>query len=350
MVMEKFDECIIHIGTEKTGTSTLQKFFRTNELNLARNSIFYPKTFGEENHVKLYVYACDSKKKDTQKLVFGLTTPQKVEDFRKKLIEAFREEIKDQNCKRLLISTEFFHSRLTTNEELTFLKDFLDEFTKSYKIIVYLRSQIELATSEYSEMLKDGETRISILPNVDENNLHYNYEKLLQQWEKFFGRNNITPRIFSKNDLLNEDVKKDFINYLGLDWDEFQDVKNQNLSLNAETQLFLLAINPFLPFSIDGKINPNRRGLVRALMQKGTGEGLLPTREEVEKFLKIFSNSNENVQKKWFPDRNELFEININKYPVEPYKVKDYNFAFKIFSDLWSTQLRNKNPLESTKR
>jgi len=46
-------------------------------------------------------------------------------------------------------------------------------------------------------------------------------------------------------------------------------------------------------------------------------------------------------KKKWFPDRNELFKINFNKYPEEPYNIKDYNFAFKIFSKLWSTKLEN---------
>ncbi len=226
----------------------------------------------------------------------------------------------------------------------------MDEFTKSYKIIVYLRSQIELAISEYSEVLKSGGTRISILPDIDENNLYYNYEKLLQRWEKFFGRDSITPRIFSKNELLNGDIKKDFTNYLGLNWDDFQDVENANMGLNAETQLFLLGINPFLPFYIDGKLNQNRRRLTWALRQMRGGEGLLPTREEAIRFDKIFSNSNENVRKKWFPNRKELFRVDFNKFPEEPYIVKDHNFAFKIFSDLWSTRLQDKDPLLPTKK
>ena len=134
--MKKFDECIIHIGTEKTGTTTLQRFFRRNELNLAKKNIFYPKTFGKGNHRQLYVFASNEQKKDNRKLDLGLTTPKKVENFRKNIIKSFHEEIKDHNCKKLLLSTEFFHSRLTSDEELKFLKDFLDEFTKSYKKLV----------------------------------------------------------------------------------------------------------------------------------------------------------------------------------------------------------------------
>ncbi len=337
---KEFDECIIHIGTEKTGTTTLQKFFRQNELNLDKNHIFYPKTFGNDNHGKLFVFASYSKKIDSLKLMLGLNNLQEVEIIKKKLISSFHEEIKNQNCKKLLLSTELFHSRLTNNEEIKFLKNFLDDFTKSYKIIVYLRSQIDLATSKYSELLKDGEMGISILPDVEENNQYYNYEKLLARWEKVFGRDNINVKIFSENNLIGGDIKKDFINYLNLNWNDFQEVENINLSLNSETQLFLLGINPYLPALIDGKVNLSRRILKRSLLQNTIGKGLLPTREEALRFFNIFRNSNENVRKKWFPGREKLFDIDFNKFPNETCTIKDHSFVFKIFADLWSSNLQ----------
>jgi len=316
--MKKIDECILHIGTIKTGSTTLQKFFRMNESNLAKKDIFYPKTFGDRTHMKLFAYSCEPQRRNPQKLNFGLTNAQKVEVFRNKIWKSFCQEIKNNDCNKLLLSSEDLSSHLRSNEEVKFLKKFLDNFVNTYKVIVYLRPQHELGISRYSEILKAGGTRRSILPETDENNLFYNYEKLLERWEKIFGMKNIFPRIFSKKELLNGDIKRDFVDYIGLDWNDFKDVENQNLSLNVETQLFLLEINPFLPLFIGDKLNMKRAHIVNLLFRNGRGKGLMPTREEAVNFFKIFSSSNEQVRKKWFPNRKELFEVDFSKYPEKP--------------------------------
>ena len=316
--MKKIDECILHIGTEKTGTSTLQKFFHNNESNLAKKDIFYPKTFGARNHTKLFAYACEPQRRHPLKLRLGLTNVQQVEVFRNEIWKSFCQEIKNNDCNKLLLSTEFLSSGLKSYEEVKFLKNFLDNFVNTYKVIVYLRPQHELAISRYSNMVEVGGTRRSILPETDENNLFYNYEKLLELWGKIFGMKNIFPRIFSKKELLNGDIKRDFVDYIGLDWNDFKDVENQNKNLDVETQLFLLEINPFLPLFIGDKLNMKRIHIVDLLSRNGRGKGLMPTREEAVNFFKIFSSSNEQIRKKWFPNRTELFEVDFSKYSEKP--------------------------------
>ena len=83
-------------------------------------------------------------------------------------------------------------------------------------------------------------------------------------------------------------------------------------------------------------MNKERARIVNLLYRNGRGKGLMPTREEAVNFFKIFSSSNEQVRKKWFHNRKELFEVDFSKYPEKPYCVKDYTFAFKIFAELWS--------------
>ena len=316
--MKKIDECILHIGTSKTGTTTLQKFFRVNESNLAKKDIFFPKTFGAQNQVKLFAYACEPQKRHSQKLRLGLTNVQQVEVFRNKIWKSFCQEIKNNDCNKLLLSTELLSSHLRSNEEIKFLKNFLDNFVNTYKVIVYIQPQHEMAISAYTNMVQNGGTRKSILPEPDENNFDLNYEKLLERWGKIFGMKNIFPRIFSKKELFNGDIKRDFVDYFGLDWNDFEDVENENMSLNVETQLFLLEINPFLPLFIGDKLNMKRAHIVNLLSRNGRGKGLMPTREEAVNFFKIFSSSNEQVRKKWFPNRKELFEVDFSKYPEKP--------------------------------
>ncbi len=52
-------ELYLHIGTEKTGTTSVQKFFRANREVLAQNGIIYPLAPGKQNHMGLAASAQD---------------------------------------------------------------------------------------------------------------------------------------------------------------------------------------------------------------------------------------------------------------------------------------------------
>jgi len=333
--MDKFDECIIHIGTEKTGTKTLQEFFYINKSILSKNSIFFPKTFGEKNHIKLTAYACADHKKDDLRKTLRIISIPLIKNFRHEIEISFKREIENQSCKRLLLSGEHMQSRLTSIEEIQFLKNFLDKFVTKYKIIVYLRSQIEMAISLYSTLLKSGGIRKTVLPDIKEKNLYYNHEKLLDRWSDVFGSECIVPRIFSRNDLLDNDIKKDFISFLGLNWNDFKDVENFNESLNEDAQKFFLRINKFLPRFIGDKPNKAHEVLVKIISDNNIGKGSIPTRMEAENFFNIFADSNERVREKWFPKRKKLFEIDFSIYPEKKNFNKNDNFGFKKFAELW---------------
>jgi len=334
--LTKFDECIIHIGTAKTGTKTLQEFFYKNKSNLLKEDIFYPETFGKRNHTRLSAYASADHKKGDIRLGLGLTNLELIKEFRKKIDTSFRKEIKKQNCTKLLLSGEHMQIKLKSIEEIQFLKKFLDNFVNKYKIVVYLRSQLEMAISDYSTRCRAGGTEKIILHNVKENSSYYNHEKLLDRWSNVFGCENIIPKIFSKTEFPDGDIKKDFIRTLGLNWKNFIDVENVNESLNSDAQRFLLEINKFLPKFIDDKKNKERGDLVKLVSYNRIGKGLLPTHQEAENCYKNFIDSNERLRKKWFPNRKNLFEVDLSKYPETSLVNSDFTFAFKIFAEIWS--------------
>ena len=152
---KKFKECFIHIGTPKTGTTTLQEFFFKNKENLSKKGILFPDSFGEKNHIELFICIYDlKKKKHNAHFTWGVTNHELQKDFISKIKNSFKQEIKNSVCTKLLISSEIFTWPHIDENDIYSLKEFLDDFVEKYKIIVYLRPQHEFSISEFNTTLQ----------------------------------------------------------------------------------------------------------------------------------------------------------------------------------------------------
>ena len=120
--MIKFKEGVVHIGTPKTGTTTLQLFFHKNREILAKHGIFYPNTFGKRGQSKLTAYAQADNIIGELRTEFGLTNIKLIKNFRKEIKNSFEKEIENHNCSKLLLSGEDMSARLSSIEEIQFLK------------------------------------------------------------------------------------------------------------------------------------------------------------------------------------------------------------------------------------
>jgi len=352
----------LHIGTPKTGTKSLQEFLLTNRLVLAKKGILYPMGFGEShhvslNHVKLAYYAWDFHRLERVKGEFGLLplkfikaglfTKERVADFRKEFLSSFKKRIQNTNCTKLLFSTEAL-AGLSNVKDIQFLKKFLDDFVNEYTIIVYLRPQHERAISSVTTRCVAGTKTESFFSELKSGPFftkgyfkRLDYEKIVSRWANVFGDENVIPRIFSRKELLDGDIKKDFVSSLGWNWNDFEDVKWKNESMSAEAQKFMIEINRILPRYIDHKVNVNHGNIGRHVHKNFKGKGLQPTRQDAENFFKTFKDSNEKVRQRWFPEKKELFEVDFDKYPEKKELFngnfeKDYTFAFKVFDKLLS--------------
>jgi len=349
----------LHIGTSKTGTTSLQDFLASNRLVLAKKGILYPRTFGELNHAVLLDYVLSFHKLtylmilwgkllpkkfkragllSSRSIITGLISKDRVEDFSKEFLSSFQKEIQNTNCTKLLISVEGF-ANFTGVKKIQFLKKFLDDFVNEYTIIVYLRSQHDRAISEFTTHIRSGRR----IPIIFRKKFHqqFNYEKLLGAWADVFGDENIVTRIFSRKELLDGDIKKDFVSLVGWNWNDFEDVEWRNESMSEDAQKFMLQINKVLPRIIGNEMNENRGNIGQHVHKNFKGKGLQPTRQDAENFFKRFKDSNEKVRQKWFPEKKELFEVDFDKYPekIESFDSnfeKDYAFAFEVFAKLLS--------------
>ena len=75
--------CVLHIGAEKTGTTSIQRSLTKNGGLLAARKIHYPELFHGQRHVKISCFAMDNDRLDIRKRRLGLTDDAAIEKFRK---------------------------------------------------------------------------------------------------------------------------------------------------------------------------------------------------------------------------------------------------------------------------
>lgn len=341
-----FQTCYLHIGTEKTGTTSLQSFLAANRDGLAQQGYYVPTCFGTPNHVGLAIYA------GTDALVSDLVSGvgiamREVSTYRHRIREVFRTEITDRagsSPRHLVLSNEHLHSRLRTVEEIAALRDLLAEFCENIRVIVYLRRQDRMAVSLAStRAIKGGtvygevfETALKQVKN------YYHYDILLQNFAEIFGDDALDVRIFERERLLDQDLYADFCSALGIeDSQTLRRPKSRNESLTGFGQRLLAELNKYFPDDPDPIKRRERTELVRAVTTFYTGRSQLVTRGEAEAFYGRFIDGNRWVKETFFPNMVEhsLFDESFVEYPdTREDESPDFAEACAAAAKLWSWQ------------
>lgn len=340
--MKKIKQCFLHIGVEKTGSTTIQSFCADNADKLKQQGILYPKILRgkRNNHFKMAVYAQDDDKTDDLRRGLGLLTPESVVAMRQRLKNKFYNEVNNAQVQTLLISNEHCHSRLVTVREVRRAYDLLAPLCQTIKVIVYLRPQHELAVSRYSTHIKFGGKPGKVFPAVGKDSMFYNYQRVLSIWSEVFGEDNIVPAVFNRKELVGGDVVTDFIDKVGIVKDGLQDVVAQNESLSMEALIFLGHLNAHLPPFVDGKPSGLRKHLVPFMEELFPGKSVLPARKKAECFYGLFADANQKVCERFFPEKNMLFDIDFSKFPEqEQYLELSKDQMYSMFAELWKKML-----------
>lgn len=304
---------ILHIGTEKTGSTTLQRFLSGNRDRLAERGFVYPSFCGASNHTGLSAFALDSDRTDPLREAFGVRDAGDVEPLRARLRAAAAAELAGAP-ETAIFCNEHCHSRLTRGAEVRRLRDFLAEFFDDVRVSVCLRRQDRVALSLYSTRLKSGHTDPEVLPRTNAADPYFNYDASLALWEEAFGREKVRPRLFDRGG----GVVADFLATWAIGAEaDFRSVPDANESILPGAQDFLRRINPHLAPLAGLPLEDVRGPLAATLARIMPGQGAKPSRAAAESFYAMFEPSNEAVRARHFPDRARLFESDFSDYPED---------------------------------
>lgn len=245
MTVPRFKTIYLHIGLEKTGTTSIQGFLDKNRAALEPKGICFPRSIGPQNQKHLAAYALELESRDSATRMRGPNLDaDALSSYRRDIEDKFRKDVSSTNSETLLISSEDL-SRLFKAEEIERVLSFLRPYGDNIKVIVFLRRQDLLATSRYYSLVLGGRYKADVFPKAsDPVPAYYDYNTILSRWIEKIGAQNVlayrfpeVPRLTGFNSV------SAFCDVLGLEVADFEPVEDMNISLDAVNQLILQNFN-----------------------------------------------------------------------------------------------------------
>jgi len=213
-------KCILHIGSEKTGSTALQHFFNANRENI--RNYYYSKALGECNNYLLPLAFCDNYVLNRD--VFDLEHIDLIENYEAKrceIISLFKKERRNHADSDWIISSEHLSSRLLKRSSIQKIKKLLNELGFSEIIVsIYFRNIYEYVYSQYYTYLESGGNAEFIEFICSSYNLrNSNYYGVYRVWSDVFER--IDVAVYRKN----MNIIPDFIDKYEIDFINAPDIK-----------------------------------------------------------------------------------------------------------------------------
>lgn len=229
---------IFHIGTKKTGTTSLQKSFTNARETLKENGVFYPSISHYPHHTHLLFADCGDEEFPGQ---FGRTNPSRIEESRTKSLNMWSHMLTDfekSGCDTLLLSSEYVF--YLPPETLNRLVSRLRGISERVEFVGYLRSPADYYLSLLQQDLKFGD---QIASPVDDTGLEAQCRYL-----SALPLDRLVLRAFNRRQLKGGCIVRDFVSIvLGLR-EEIADqipVVTSNESIGAEGMSIMQSFNQY---------------------------------------------------------------------------------------------------------
>lgn len=182
-------ELFLHIGTHKTGTTSLQIILANNEEKLASHGVYVPKT-GRNSLLPGH-----------HNLAWELNDDERFDPSAGN-IQALREELSNVFQPRVILSSEDFEYLYCREDRLGLLKSLADSLGRDIYAVVCFRDWAGYANSLYAELAKHGLTKsVEYFVNeivvsgefvFNENwRFCFDYPKIVAGFQKVFGADRV---------------------------------------------------------------------------------------------------------------------------------------------------------------
>lgn len=301
-------DVVLHIGCEKTGTTSIQQFLRRNRAALARQGLLYPRAPGKVRHIELGLYALPDASMPRSRFWRrgGYSTP---EEFRNRLRGDLAREIAASDASTVVLSDEALCR--VAPPAIRRLRDLVAGLAGPLRVIVYLRRQDDHLASRYQQAVKVGEVRtLDVWSRQDFSHL-YDYTALLAKWQQAYRPASITVRPFERDRFPDGSLTQDFLDAVGADVGTADlrpvPARNESLGVEAVEVLRILNLHRFEREGVPPGHVSNRTH-VQLLQREDTGPRLTLPPADLDRFMAGWAESNSGVARDYLGDpAGELF-------------------------------------------
>jgi len=317
-------ECVLHIGCEKTGTSSIQRFLSVNRPRWRKEGVLYPVCGGSLHGGSQWGFAAVARDEPWETDMgkhLGIASLEDQKAFTEKLREDLVSEIiQHRKITRMIVSCEHFHSRLRTREEISRLKEFFSPLCENFRVIMNFRRQDRVALSLYATHLKSGNPAPQpFLPALDLPETYYfRYDEVFQNWTEVFGVESIRPAIFDSSTAKASAIFKDFCATTDLHLPDKILPDSQNTSFAPAASKFLMEINKhWQENSLDSEYF-DRSLLTKELERLLPGKTFPFDRATAMAFYEQFQETNQRLAAAAFPKATPpIFDQDFSEYPED---------------------------------
>lgn len=276
----------LHIGSPKTGTTSLQGFLNDNQKQLLdETQVNFMKT--GRAHIAHNELAAATRSGEVARF----------------FDQAAKEADALPDAQHIITSEQLFHP--FTSRKL--VNDVPDHIKSRVKVICYIRRQDNYLEALYKQFLKNNRIQPNRQSFLAKSQKHARYLDILNAYGRTFGAENVVLRPFARDRLIGGDVVLDFAEQLGIEILPSMSLNKTmaNKTFSAEVSETLALLGEVTDFNIREVI----RELI-AIDHPGTIKTRdVFTRAERLQLLEKLAAENRSLVRQYMPDHADFFEF-----------------------------------------
>lgn len=291
---------IIHIGSHKTGTTSIQRSLYASSAELEQEGVCLFRKSVKGGLTKSGNAGAW--------FLFDAGSDKNFMSFKPGFAKAL-----SSDCDTVIVSAESFSWFFDKNKLVKFKRQ-LDRYFDEIIIIAYIRRQDKHIVSHHQQGAQPsgrlarnfyGSSPVPIPEYQDKFDLYLDYNYRMGLWGDVFGDNNVYIRPFERNELVGGDVVSDFRFVSGIETQI--PCLNENISLGFDlTKVGHLVFQSNLDYFAYSQVE-------RGLSNEGK---LLPARKDAEEFYKYYRDSNRLLNNRFGISSNRfIFDDDFSSYP-----------------------------------
>lgn len=306
---------LLHIGTEKTGTTSIQKLLYVNKEALCAGGLHILQAGGMYNNRGLATACMDYSNVDDAMMRLGLLSASARDLYTESIRRDLSQEIESlpDHIHTVIASSEHFHSRTRDESEIEKVRALFSPYFENISILCYLREQSQLLSSSYSTEVKwhSPSSPEDYYMQCHLDNPFFNYQEFLGRWENIFGFDKMIIRKFEKNRFLDKSLLNNFLQDF-LPMNLLDDKIAKNVALTPVGQAVAQAINLAFP----ALKKAQRIKTTKILEGNFAGVANQLSTQQQQEIYERFRASNALVKKKYLREGGDLFSFTVAPEPT----------------------------------